>query len=149
MNKAVVACRILMGVPIAVFGSNWFLKFMPRVVDLSRDNSGFTTEAYDLLVAFADSGFVMETIVLVHVAAGVMLVANRFVPLALAIHMPVTLMMVLFHARLDSATGMIAFPLAGLHLFLIYAYQDAFRPLLAPKRGSLWESSLGEPEGQS
>jgi putative oxidoreductase len=149
MNKAVVVCRILMGVPIAVFGCNWFLKFMPRVVDTSRDESGFTKKAYDLLVAFADSGFVMETIVLVHVAAGVMLVANRFVPLALAIHLPVTLMMVLFHARLDSATGMIAFPLAGLHLFLIYAYQDSFRPLLAPKPESLWGHSSGQPASQS
>lgn len=140
MSKAVVVCRILMGLPIAVFGSNWFLKFMPRVVDHTRDKSDFTNEAYDLLVAFADSGFIMESIVLVHIAAGVLLISNRFVPLALAIHLPVTLMMVLFHARLDSATGMIAFPLAGLHLFLIYAYQDSFRPLFEASTKNRWES---------
>ena len=145
MSKAVVVCRILMGLPIAVFGSNWFLKFSPRVVDQRRDKSGFTNEAYDLLVAFADSGFIMESIVLVHIAAGVLLISNRFVPLALAIHLPVTLMMVLFHARLDSATGMIAFPLAGLHLFLIYAYQDSFRPLFEASTKNRWESQSEAP----
>ena len=140
MRKSVVVCRVLMGLPIAVFGSNWFLKFMPRVVDQTRDKSDFTHEAYDLLVAFADSGFIMESIVLVHIAAGLMLISNRFVPLALAIHLPVTLMMVLFHARLDSATGMIAFPLAGLQLFLIHAYQNSFRPLLEAGTKHRWET---------
>lgn len=139
MQKAVVVCRILMGLPIAVFGSNWFLKFMPLVAEMSQAESGFTPEAHDLMVAFTKSGFVMDAVVLVHIAAGVMLIANRFVPLALAIHLPVTLMMVLFHARLDSGTGMIAFPLAGLHLFLIYAYQDAYRPLLEANSKSHWD----------
>ena len=129
-----------MGLPIAVFGSNWFLKFMPRVVDQTRDKSDFTHEAYDLLVAFADSGFIMESIVLVHIATGLMLISNCFVPLALAIHLPVTLMMVLFHARLDSATGMIAFPLVGLHLFLIHAYQNSFRLLLEAGMKHRWET---------
>ena len=140
MRKAVVVCRVLMGLPIAVFGSNWFLKFMPRVVDQTRDKSDFTHEAYDLLVAFADSGFIMESIVLVHIAAGLMLISNRFVPLAVAIHLPVTLMMVLFHGRPDSATGMIAFPFAGLHLFLIHAYQNSFRPLLEAGTKHRWET---------
>ena len=140
MRKAVVVCRVLMGLPIAVFGSNWFLKFMPRVVDQTRDKSDFTHEAYGLLVPFADSGFIMESIVLVHIAAGLMLISNRFVPLAVAIHLPVTLMMVLFHGRPDSATGMIAFPLAGLHLFLIHAYQNSFRPLLEAGTKHRWET---------
>ena len=140
MRKSVVVCRVLMGLPIAVFGSNWFLKFMPRVVDQTRDKSDFTHEAYDLLVAFADSAFIMESIVLVHIAAGLMLISNRFLPLALAIHLPVTLMMVLFHARLDSATGMIAFPLAGLQLFLLHAYQNSFRPLLQAVTKHRWET---------
>lgn len=144
MRNAVTICRVLMGLPIAVFGSNWFLRFMPRVVDQTRDKSDFTNEAYDLLVAFAESGFIMETVVFVHIAAGLMLISNRFVPLALAIHLPVTLMMVLFHARLDSATGMIAFPLAGVHLFLIYAYQDSFRPLLEANIKSRWDQPSTE-----
>lgn len=59
-----------------------------------------------------------------------LLLANRFVPLALGVHLPVSLQVVLFHLFLGPGTGAIAYLVLALNLALLYAYRGSFHDLL-------------------
>ena len=77
-----------------------------------------------------DSGFIMPTVCATHFAAGVLLLFNRWVPLALALHLPVTIQMNLLHLFLDPKTGGIAYLVLGLNAFLLWVYRQSFAGLL-------------------
>ena len=64
------------------------------------------------------------------IAAGVLLLSGRFVPLALTLLAPVIVNILAFHLLL--AKGGLGVPLAvlGAELFLAWSYRDAFAPRL-------------------
>jgi hypothetical protein len=119
------AARILLGLPLFVFGLNAFLNFIPPP----------TTPLPEGAMAFASAlvktGYMMQLIGATHLIVGTLLLANRFVPLALALFAPFIVNSVAFHLVLEpSGLGMAGIFL-GLELYLAWTYRNAYSPMLA------------------
>ena len=65
--------------------------------------------------------------------AGLLLLINRFVPLALALLAPVVVGILTFHIFLQPATIIPGIVAAAVELYLAWAYRGAFRPMLRAK----------------
>jgi putative oxidoreductase len=89
MRIAVMIARILMGLTFLVFGLNGFFHFIPS----GPMPTGLAGEFTDAIVK---SHFFMMVAV-VQIAGGVLLLVNRFVPLALVILGPVIVNIFFFH----------------------------------------------------
>jgi uncharacterized membrane protein YphA (DoxX/SURF4 family) len=126
INKVPAAARILLGLIFTVFGLNGFLNFIP-MGPMADDAAGA------FLGALVSSGYLMTLVKVVEVVGGLMLLANRFVPLALAVIAPVVLNIVLFHAFLAPAGIALALVVLLLELFLAWSYRGAFAPMLRAK----------------
>src|SRR5439155_24306793 len=88
-------------------------------------------------VAFAgalmQTGYMFQLIKGTEVVAGALLLANRFVPLALALLAPVIVNIVLFHAFLSPSGLGIALIVTALHLSLAWTHRRAYRPMLTAR----------------
>src|ERR1700710_519899 len=91
MKIAVLIARILLGLLFLVFGLNGFLHFipMPPPTGLAGQYMGALYVSHYLTVVF-----------LVQVVGGALLLANRFVPLALTLLGAVIVNILLFHSVL-------------------------------------------------
>ncbi|MBE2215814.1 MAG: DoxX family protein [Opitutaceae bacterium] len=121
---AAVAARLLLGLPLIVFGLNGFLNFIPPPPEPLAE--GATAFAKALL----DTGYMMPLIGGTQLLVGVLLVVNRFVPLALVLFTPFIVNAVAFHLALEP-TGLVpALVFLGLHLGLAWCHRAAYAPLL-------------------
>jgi len=118
---ATAAARYLLGLVFTVFGANFFLHFLPQ--------PPLSGPAGDFAGALFNSGYVMQVVKTVEVIAGLLLLFNRFVPLALALLAPVVVGIVGFHLSLAPAAGVAAYLALALELFLAYSYRAAYAPL--------------------
>ncbi|WP_437682057.1 hypothetical protein [Sorangium sp. So ce131] len=118
--------RVLLGLMLFVFGLNGFLGFIPPPAVPER--------AAAFLEALTATGYMVPLIKGVEVAAGALLLANRFVPLALVLVAPNVVNIVLFHLVLapGGATPFGAVVL-GIELYLAWCERGAFSPLLDPR----------------
>lgn len=123
MRNATLVIRSLMGFAFVVFGLNYFFEFLPAQDPPPADAGAFL----GALVA----GKVLALAKLIEIAAGLALLSNRFVPLALTLLAPIIVNINLFH--IVYAPGTLALPLVlvAFELWLAWAYRDAFRPMLA------------------
>ena len=117
--------RILMGLMFFVFGLNGFLQFIPQPKDPMPEGA----------VAFAgalmNTGYMMPLVSGTQLLVGVLLLLNRFVPLALALIAPIIVGIVTFHIFLAPSGLAIAVVVLVLELYLAWAYRGAFRSMLA------------------
>ena len=122
-SKLVLVARILLGLIFFVFGLNFFLHFIPTP-PMAGPGGAFAG-------AMFATGYLFVLVKVVEVTCGVLLLAGRFVPLALALLAPVVVNIVFFHAFL--APSGIALPLVVLvlEIFLAWSYRDVYRPMLA------------------
>jgi hypothetical protein len=67
------------------------------------------------------------------VLVGLLLLLNRFVPLALVIIAPVIVNIVAFHAFLAPSTVAMSIVILALEIYLAWAYRSAYSSLLAPR----------------
>jgi hypothetical protein len=118
--------RFLMGIPLLVFGLNAFLNFIPQPPVLPIGAAAFTA-------ALLKTGYMMQLIGTTQLVVGALLVANRFVPLALALFAPFVVNSLCFHAFLEPAGLIMAGVFLALELFLAWTYRAAFRPMLAAR----------------
>jgi len=121
LAKLPSAARILLGLIFFVFGLNGFLQFLPQ-----PPMSGPPADFIGALIA---TGYMFPLLKGTEVVAGLLLLGNRFVPLALALLAPVIVNIFAFHALLAGGIGMSLF-IAALEIYLTYAYRDAFAPML-------------------
>lgn len=121
-SAAKSAPRYLLGTIFFVFGLNFFLHFLPQ-----PPMEGAPLAFIGALVA---SGYVMPIVKAVEVVAGLMLLSNRFVPLALALLAPLVVSIVGFHTVLAPEGAPMAFVVLGLELALAWSYRAAFAPML-------------------
>lgn len=123
MRLAITVSRYLLGVVFLVFGLNGFLGFIPQPPPVPAAGA--------LLGAFVESGYLMTLVKATEVVVGALLLANRFVPLALLALLPVTVNIFALHLFLDpSLPGMaIAALVFALNAFLIWAYRAYYAPL--------------------
>jgi hypothetical protein len=80
--------------------------------------------------ALLKTGYMFPLIKGTEVAAGALLLANRFVPLALTVLAPVVVNIFAFHALLAPGLGVASF-IVVLQLYLAWTYRHAFAPMLA------------------
>ena len=116
------AARVLLGLVFFVIGLNGFLQFLPQ--------PPITGAPLAFLSALIASGYVLPIVKGVEVIAGLMLLGNRFVPLALALLAPIVVAILGYHLVLEPTGTPIALVVLTLELFLAYAYRDAFAPML-------------------
>jgi hypothetical protein len=64
---------------------------------------------------------------------GVLLLVNRFVPLALALFAPFMVNSIAFHIFLEHSGLPMAAVFLALELYLAWSYRAAFRPMLAAR----------------
>jgi uncharacterized membrane protein YphA (DoxX/SURF4 family) len=122
-RKVTIAARVLLGLPLVVFGLNGFLQFLP-MPPMEGDAATF-------MGGLAASGYFFPLLKATEIVAGLALLSGRFVPLALTVLAPIVLHILAFHALVvGSGVGM-PLVLAALGLYLAWAYRDSFRGVLA------------------
>lgn len=119
--------RILFGLMFTVFGLNGFLNFIPAPAAPPPEG------AMTFAIALMKTGYLMPLIKGTEVLAGVLLLLNRFVPLALVLLAPVVVNIVAFHVFLTPGQWTMAIVILALELSLAWAYRSAYRPLLTAR----------------
>jgi putative oxidoreductase len=124
MKTTLLLSRILLGLLFLVFGLNGFLHFipMPPPSGLAGQYVGALFVSHYLSVVFA-----------LEAAAGLLLLVNRFVPLALTILAPILVNIALFHVCLAPSGYAPAVVAVALWLVLFVRERAAFAGLLAVK----------------
>jgi uncharacterized membrane protein YphA (DoxX/SURF4 family) len=125
---AAPAARVLMGLVFFVCGLDGFLHFLPQPTEPPSER------AMSLAVALMKSGYLFPLIKGTEVTVGALLLANRFVPLALVLIAPVIVNIFAFHAFLAPSGLVVASALVALELTLAWVNRSAYRSLLAPTR---------------
>jgi putative oxidoreductase len=122
VRKMPSVARVVLGLVFAVFGANKVLHFLPQ-----PPISGPPADFFGALFA---TGYMLPLIATTEVAAGLLLLSGRFVPLALTLLAPVIVNILAFHLFL--APSGIAMPIVVLatELYLAWSYREAFAPML-------------------
>lgn len=123
---APVVARILLGLVFVMTGLNGFLNFLPPPAP-----DAMPAGALDLMMAMMKSGYLMPLVAGTQLVGGVLLLANRFVPLALAILAPVIVHILAFHAFLAPEGSVMGLIVLALEIYLAIVHRAAFRPMLA------------------
>ena len=127
MSKLPTVARILLGLIFFVFGLNGFLHFIPLP---PPEGEG----AKAMIAGFLASGYFMPVLAGTQTISGALLLAGRFVPLALTLLAPVIVQILLFHAFLAPAPAAWPVPIIALvcEVFLAWAYRGSFAGILNP-----------------
>jgi uncharacterized membrane protein YphA (DoxX/SURF4 family) len=123
-QKLPTAVRILLGLVFFVFGLNGFLHFLPQ--------PPMPAAAGAFVGGLASAGYFFPLLKGTEVVAGILLLSNRFVPLALTVLAPIVVNIVAFHVLLAPSPGMVAL-LLGAEIYLAWVYRGAFRSVLAAR----------------
>ena len=125
--KLPMVARILLGLMFTVFGINFFFPFLPMPKDMPAGAGAF-------MGALMSTGYIMRLVKATEVICGLLLLGNRFVPLALTLLAPIIINIVGFHTVFEPAnTLVIPLVILVLELFLAYSYRAAFAPMLRAK----------------
>src|SRR5437899_8918094 len=124
MKILTIIARILLGLVFVVFGSNFFLNFIP----MPPPPPGL---AGDYFKVFAASGY-MYVVGAMQLLSGLLLLIGRFVPLALTILAAMIFNILVFHILMNTEGLRMAIVVAVLALFLVLRYSDAFACILRP-----------------
>lgn len=127
MRKAFAVARILTGLIFLVFGLNGFLNFipMPPPTGVAGQFLGALVVSHYLIVIF-----------LAQLIPAVLLLLNRYVPLALALLGPVIVNILCFHAFMAPAGLPLAFLVAFLWIVTFISVRSAFAGLFRPRISS-------------
>lgn len=125
LNRFVTpAVRVLFGLVFLVFGLNGFLGFLPQ--------PPVPDAAGAFLGALAETGYMFPVIKGIEVLAGILLLSNRLVALALALLAPIVFNIVAFHFVLAPPTPLSFIVLLG-EAWLLWAYRASFQGLFTLK----------------
>lgn len=125
MKIVVIASRILLGLTFFVFGLNSFIQFIPG----APPTTGFAGAFLGALIGSHYVFFVGG----VQLIGGVLLLANRFVPLGLVLLAPVIANIIVFHLTMQLEglpPGIVA---AALWAILAWKLRNYFAPLFVQK----------------
>jgi hypothetical protein len=137
-QKLPAAARVVLGLVFFVFGLNGFLHFLPQ--------PPMSGPAADFAGALFATGYMFPLLKGTEVAASLLLLSNRYVPLALAVLAPVLINIVAFHTFLAPAGLAIPIVLLLLELYLARSYRDVFAPMLQARNVTHGDSPIsGRP----
>lgn len=123
MKAVVLVCRVVLGVMFFVLGLNNILGFIKMPPPQSADAMTFLTILH--------VSHWMTFVGAVMTIAGLLILVNRFVPLALTLLAPVIVNILLYHVLLWPHGMALAVVGLALEVVLIAAYFRSFVPLLA------------------
>lgn len=121
MKIALTSVRVLLGLVFTVFGLNGFLHFIPQpgpVPVLAGQFMGALIQSHYMAAVFA-----------LQLVCGVLLLANRYIPLSLALLAPVIVNILLFHILMMPAGLPLPAVVACLWLVLASRFRSAFSGL--------------------
>jgi hypothetical protein len=141
--KAAPFARLVLGLIFFVFGLNGFLQFMPM--------PPVPEAAGAFLGALAASGYMFPLIKATEVGAGILLLSNRYVPLALLLLAPVVVNILAFHLVLAPEGLALALVSAGLLGVVAWSQRAAFAGVLQARTavGSSRGASTPEHKAQT
>jgi putative oxidoreductase len=125
MKIAAMICRILLGLVFVVFGANGLHPFLPMPPPMPGPAGQFVgaiSVSHYAIVPF-----------LCQLIGGLLLLANLYVPLGLAILGPVLVNILCFHTFMEPKGLPIAIVVAILWFFLFYVYRKSFAGLFEKK----------------
>jgi putative oxidoreductase len=125
MKRIIPIARTLLGLVFVTFALNYFVPFLPP-------QGAPPADALPFLGAFVGSGF-MTLIKVIELGAGLLLISNRFVPLAAALLAPIIVGITVFHVLLMPAGLGMAIGIVVLELTVAWGYRAAFAPMLRAK----------------
>jgi len=118
MKIATIIAKVLLGLVFVIFGLNGFLNFIP----MKSMPTGLAGQFLSVLLA----SHWAQVVSAVQILGGLLLLANRFVPLALALLGPVIVNILLYHLLLDHNGIGVAIVVAILWFILFFRYQKNF-----------------------
>ncbi|MBV8820861.1 MAG: hypothetical protein JO022_21045 [Acidobacteriaceae bacterium] len=124
MKIAGLISQILLGLIFTFFGLNGFLHFLPTP-PLTGVSGAFMGALISSHYVFLVAG--------TQLIAGVLLLANQFVPLALALLAPVIANILVYHLTMDPGTIPLALVVAILWVLAIWRFRAHFAPLFVRK----------------
>ena len=127
--KIATVVRVLLGLVFTVFGLNGFLNFIPR--------TPLPPLAGQFVGALVESHY-MTPIFVLQLASGLLLLAGRYVPLALAVLAPIIVNIILFHVCMAPSGMPLALLVAGLWMVLAYRERSAFAGLFRQSSAEQW-----------
>ncbi|MFC7442613.1 hypothetical protein [Laceyella putida] len=99
------------------------------------------------VMAFFRYPYLLFTEKSVEVAAGLLLMCNRWVPLALNMLAPIVVNILLFHLFVDASLLPLAILMAAGEAVLLWACRDAFQGMLAPTHKKIRILALNSLQG--
>ena len=120
--------RVLLALLFLLFGLNGFLNFIPAPKDIPQD-------IITVSMALMKAGY-MNVVSAVEIIVALLLLTNRFVPLALTLLAPILVGILTFHIALQPSTIGPGIVVTLLELYLAWCYRKAFCPMLAAKVAS-------------
>lgn len=119
------AARILLGLIFFVFGLNGFLNFIPTPPPAEK--------IVPFMTGIISTGYFFPLLKATEVTCGLLLLANRFVPLALVVLSPVIVQIAAFHFFFEHSGSVMAAFLVVAQAYLGWAYRGYFRGVLTAK----------------
>jgi len=123
VKKIPTAARVLLGLIFTVFGLNGFLHFLPQPPMQPGP-------ALTFIVGLLGTGYFFPLLKATEVTAGLLLLSNRFVPLALTVLAPIVINIVAFHAFLAPGGIPLALVVLALEGYLAWTLRGVFAPVL-------------------
>ena len=117
--------RILLGLMFLFFGVVGLFNLMKPPADTPQ-------EILTVMGALTNAGY-MKVVAVTEIIVAVMLLTNRFVPLALALLAPIVVGIITFHVAMAPATIGPGIVVLVMELYLAWAYRNAFLPMLRAK----------------
>jgi hypothetical protein len=124
-SRKTTAARLIQGAAFFTFGLNGFLHFLP-MPPAPAAAAGF-------MGALAATGYMFPLIKGTEVLTGLLLLSNRYVPLALTLIAPVLVNILAFHLFLAPAGLALPLVLLATELYLAWTYRAAFASMLQPR----------------
>lgn len=87
--------------------------------------------AGEFMGALSKSGYIMPIVGIVEILAGILLLINKYVPIALLILAPISVNILAFHAVLAPGGIGAAALVTILNVLLFFAYKDRFKGILS------------------
>jgi len=119
--------RILLGLPLFASGLFGLLNLTPQ------PTTPLAAGAMAFAEALMNTGYMLQLIFITQFIVGLLLLANRFVPLALALFAPFIVNAMAFHIFLEHTGLPIAAVFLLLELYLAWQYRKAYASLLSMK----------------
>jgi hypothetical protein len=121
MRTLTLVARNLLGLAFVFFGLNYFLGFLPQPPPEPAAGAFLGALVTGKVLALAKG---------IEIVAGLALLGNRFVPLALTLLAPILVNINLFHIVYAPAGLPLTLGLVAIELYLAWVYRAAFRPML-------------------